>query len=485
MILLAKLSLAQNIKDPLLDLHNEYVYDGIQERRFGIEDLIPVIEKLKKHEDFAVEEAGRSIEDRPIYHIQWGDGDLPILLWSQMHGDEPTATMALMDIFLFLMDDKNDSELKQTLRKELRIHFIPMLNPDGAEEFKRRNAIDIDLNRDALRLIAPESRILKEIRDKYDPVFGFNLHDQSRYYTSGTYGKQASLSFLAPAYNHEKDINEVRERAIQLIGFCNEWLQEVIPGRVGRYDDTFEPRAFGDNIQKWGTSTVLIESGGLSGDREKQILRKIHFALLLRSLEAIALKGYGQYKIEDYLAIPENERYLHDLMIRNANIQTGHGHYTLDLAFRHDEVAVDNSDNYFIRAFIADQGDLSTYRGYIDLNLSEYTLKPGKVYPTVYASILDLNENERRKLVRDGYLYAKVNNGVRHSGHYPLILSETGKPPIIATGKNPALRIYKGDVYEGFLSNGHIYWFSESNKDFTLVEEPAYDEEEDNIGDGK
>ena len=44
---------------------------------------------------------------------------------------------------------------------------------------------------------------------------------------------------------------------------------------MGRYSDEFEPRAFGDNIQKWGTNTILIESGGIFGDEEKQYLRKL------------------------------------------------------------------------------------------------------------------------------------------------------------------------------------------------------------------
>ncbi|MDZ7613027.1 MAG: hypothetical protein U5K51_04450 [Flavobacteriaceae bacterium] len=37
-------------------------------------------------------------------------------------------------------------------------------------------------------------------------------------------------------------------------------VQQYAPGQTGRYDDEFEPRAFGDNIQKWGTSAILIES---------------------------------------------------------------------------------------------------------------------------------------------------------------------------------------------------------------------------------
>ena len=83
----------------------------------------------------------------------------------------------------------------------------------------------------------------------------------------------ASISFLAPAYNYEKDVNQTRGDAMRLIGFINQVIQNYLPGKVGRYSDSFEPRAFGDNIQKWGSRTILVESGGLEGDREKQKLR--------------------------------------------------------------------------------------------------------------------------------------------------------------------------------------------------------------------
>jgi len=48
---------------------------------------------------FAVEKIGESLEGRAIDHVTIGQGRTAVLLWSQMHGDEPTATAALFDIF--------------------------------------------------------------------------------------------------------------------------------------------------------------------------------------------------------------------------------------------------------------------------------------------------------------------------------------------------------------------------------------------------
>ena len=40
---------------------------------------------------FSMEQLGQSVEGRSIHHLRVGTGGTAILLWSQMHGDEPTA----------------------------------------------------------------------------------------------------------------------------------------------------------------------------------------------------------------------------------------------------------------------------------------------------------------------------------------------------------------------------------------------------------
>ena len=84
---------------------------------------------------------------------------------------------------------------------QLTLHVVPMLNPDGAERFQRRNAQSIDINRDALRLQTPEGRALKALRDRLNPAVGFNLHNQSWRTSVGTPPKPASISLLSVAYD--------------------------------------------------------------------------------------------------------------------------------------------------------------------------------------------------------------------------------------------------------------------------------------------
>lgn len=102
-------------------------------------------------------------------------------------------------------------------------------------------------------------------------------------------------------------------------------MEALVPGRSSRYDDTFEARAFGDNMQKWGTSTVLIESGHAAGDPEKNSVRKLNFAGILSCLDAIAGGDDGQGDIGSYERLPFNTERAYDLIIRNVRIDHGSG----------------------------------------------------------------------------------------------------------------------------------------------------------------
>ncbi|MCV5179722.1 M14 family zinc carboxypeptidase, partial [Escherichia coli] len=85
-----------------------------------------------------VEQVGLSQLQREIYQIEWGNGPLKVFLWSQMHGDEPTATSALVDLFAILQSNR-ESEWAGKISSSLTLRAVPMLNPDGADLYQRRN----------------------------------------------------------------------------------------------------------------------------------------------------------------------------------------------------------------------------------------------------------------------------------------------------------------------------------------------------------
>ncbi|MDF2156594.1 M14 family zinc carboxypeptidase [Algoriphagus sp. CAU 1675] len=429
---------------------------GITHRRFRHADLQPLIQKHSGA--FSTEELGHSIEGRSITSLDWGSGATKVMLWSQMHGNESTATMSLFDLFNFLEASGDEFEdLRAALKDNLTIKFIPMINPDGAEAFKRRNSLDIDLNRDAISQISPEAVILKGARDRFEPEFGFNLHDQQIYYNVVNTPKQATISVLAPAYNYETDINEVRGRAMKTIAGMNEVLQQLIPGQVGKYDDAFEPRAFGDNIQKWGTSTILIESGGYVGDPEKQYIRKLNFMVILNALHQIATKGYEGYTIDQYFAIPDNDLQLVDLKVNEMLVEVEGNQYPIDIAIRRRESNAD--DTYFVNGSIEDVGDMQVYFGFEELDATGHTYKEGKVYEPAFERVEEISEEKALELLREGYLAVKVKSGESKDLHNLPILVLKDKDAFSSgwkTGEAPNFFLSKEGELNYAVVNGYL-----------------------------
>ena len=148
----------------LYETYDTYREPDLGKRRIKHQDLQPLIDAIGAHPGFEVRTVGRSIEGRALRLISIGAGDTDVFLWSQMHGNEPTATQAIFDILNFLASPDLGAEKKEILQS-VRLHFLPMLNPDGAEVFSRYNTLGIDINRDALRLQSPEGRTLKRVRD--------------------------------------------------------------------------------------------------------------------------------------------------------------------------------------------------------------------------------------------------------------------------------------------------------------------------------
>ncbi|HHJ49364.1 MAG TPA: peptidase M14 [Phaeodactylibacter sp.] len=450
--------------EKILETYPGYKETSIQDRRFKHEEIVPLIERLQGKPGFEISVVGQSVEKRNIYLVRIGNGPTPVLLWSQMHGDEPTATMAIMDLFNFFADAGGPlDDWRQLLIKDLSLYFIPMLNPDGAERFQRRNALDIDLNRDAVRQQTPEAQILKRLRDSLQAVWGFNLHDQSRYYSVGRSGMTASFSFLAPAYNFEKDINPVRERSMQLIVELDQLIEQYIPGQVARYDDEFEPRAFGDNMQKWGTSTILIESGAYPGDPEKQQLRRYHYLLLLSAFEAIRSESFAQQNKDDYFLIPENKRLLHDLIVREASWQRDGHQYRIDLAFRQKEKLYNGARLVYREGQLVDIGDLSTFTGFSELDASDMLVQSGKLYPRVFFDLKELQrETDFKKLLQDGYTDVRLQRlpPAEVTAELPLRLHPANTKKIsneIKLYTNPSLLLTKGNEVQYAIVNGKLY----------------------------
>jgi hypothetical protein len=328
---------------------------------------------------FALEEIGRSVEGRALYDLSFGRGPVAVLLWSQMHGDEPTATSALFDLFAYLRRHRAEPAVARMLAA-LTIHAVPMLNPDGAERFQRRNAQGIDINRDALLLQSPEGRALKALRDRLRADVGFNLHNQSWRTSVGGPPRPATISLLSVAADSALTETPGRLLTKRLCAVIRDALEPLAPGRIGRYDDSFEVRAFGDNVTRWGTPVVLIETGPWSPEDPEGPLVRLNFVALVSALDALAT---GRVRAADparYDSLPVNGSQLFALRISHATIDPGTGVAPflgdVGVGMTRTVRTVDGRRELSYPGRIDDLGDLRTSGALEDIDASGLTLLP-------------------------------------------------------------------------------------------------------------
>lgn len=340
-------------------------------------------------------EVGRSVADRAIYQLEFGRGPLKVFMWSQMHGDEPTATSALIDLFAYLRRNRSKPWVR-AVEEKITLRAVPMLNPDGAELFQRRNLQGIDINRDARNLATPEGRLLKKLRDEWRPEIGFNLHNQGVRTSVGETGKQATISLLAVPSDASGADTPGRIRNKKLCAVIVEALAPFIYGHIGRYDDTFNPRAFGDLISQWGTPVILIETGALKG-KDNHYLVGLNFVALAASLKALADESFEEANPVVYDALRMNEGgIIYDLIVRGATLihrardmEAKVQPYLADVAVNAEGSQAREGRNPR-RASIQEVGDLGVFRGLEEVDARDYylTTSKGELRPGGEAALL-------------------------------------------------------------------------------------------------
>ena len=124
---------------------------------------------------------------------------------------------------------------------------------------------------------------------------------------------EATISFLAPSEEETRKVTPTRKKTMNVIVAMNSLLQQIIPNHIGRYTDTFYPKATGDNFQKLGYSTILIESGHYKKDYQREKVREFTFISILQGLYHISIaKNYDDYNA--YFKIPNNNESFRDIL---------------------------------------------------------------------------------------------------------------------------------------------------------------------------
>jgi hypothetical protein len=299
--------------------------------------------------------------DLPL--IKVGNGPKIVLGWSQMHGNESTTTKSLFDFLKFVGQKSTFQKEIESFLNNYSFYFFPILNPDGARRYTRENANGVDLNRDAAMRSQKESQCLRQVFDRLKPVLCLNLHDQRSIYGFED-GKPATVSFLAPAANPQRSVTEARQYAMAQIVKMNGYLQQFIPGQIGRYDDSFNEACVGDTFQKLGVPTILFEAGHYTQDYQREKTREFVFYALLSLFNLVPQSTKVNHRA--YFNIPENLKNYNDILLRNVCL--GEKAPCVSVAVQYEEVLEADKIKFIPR--VDEIGSLKSRLGHLEVNFA-------------------------------------------------------------------------------------------------------------------
>jgi hypothetical protein len=150
-------------------------------------------------------------------------------------------------------------------------------------------------------------------------------------------------------------------------------LEPFIKGHIARYDDEYNPRAFGDMIAAWGTPVILVETGGLHG-ADGMFLVKMNFVAYLTALQAVADGSEKSTPTSVYDELPFNSGGdLFHYIFRRATIAGGAGEpYLADVAVIAERRRAGDNPSAIVR----EVGDLSIFAGLEEFDLKDFYLVP-------------------------------------------------------------------------------------------------------------
>jgi hypothetical protein len=291
-------------------------------------------------------------------------------------------------------------EFSETLLSHFTFCMLPMVNPDGAAAYTRVNANAVDLNRDAQDLSQPESKVLRAVFEDFRPDYCYNLHDQRTIFGAGSTGQPATVSFLAPAYNEAREVNEVRTRAMEVIVAMNETLQTYIPNQVGRFDDSFNLNCIGDTFQYMGVPTVLFEAGHFAGDYDREATRQCIFIALVSGLVYLSENVIVSNKIDDYLKIPQNKVVFYDFVYKNVKINYDSNEKISNFAAQFTEVLTEGK--VVFEARLAQVDHLESYFGHVTIDAQGALYRDGHKNQPEVGLAANFELGDRLRIVNGG-----------------------------------------------------------------------------------
>jgi hypothetical protein len=128
-----------------------------------------------------LESIGRSVDGRDLWMVTLHDPNVDspgkkVFYLCRQHGHEPASTEGALSFISTLVHAAPGSDLADCL-KQVTAYIVPMANPDGAENYLRHNAHDVDLNRDWLARTQPETQALWRTISRIHPDIMTDQHE--------------------------------------------------------------------------------------------------------------------------------------------------------------------------------------------------------------------------------------------------------------------------------------------------------------------
>ena len=98
---------------------------------------------------------------------------------ANVHGGEESGTESSLQL-LYELADRNDC-VSHTILDNTLVVIVPVQNPDGREADTRRNAYDIDMNRDWFARTQPETDARLELYRQLPPVLDLDVHEMGAF----------------------------------------------------------------------------------------------------------------------------------------------------------------------------------------------------------------------------------------------------------------------------------------------------------------
>ena len=203
------------------DLTLEDLWNDIPANITSASDIINMTYEMEKSPRVTnLTEVGYSINNQPIILVEFGNynPDIPTVYFvAAQHGNEPASVDSA-----YLMARhfaRGIPEEVDSILNEINLAILVMVNPDGRDNETRGNANGTDLNRDHMKLLEPEGKIMHRAFHNVHPSVTVDMHE---------FGGAGSIIFQVaapqnPVTHHDVLLASYNLEAVVIESINDEW----------------------------------------------------------------------------------------------------------------------------------------------------------------------------------------------------------------------------------------------------------------------